>query len=60
MLDKVRELSGQEKQLFNALKAKQADKEVLDSLKAENKDRATKGLNMVFKKKRDIKELYHK
>mmetsp|Transcript_14695 Transcript_14695/g.25015 ORF Transcript_14695/g.25015 Transcript_14695/m.25015 type:complete len:110 (-) Transcript_14695:43-372(-) len=56
-LAKVREMIGQEKQISMRLKQKKEEEGVLDEMKQQNRERASKGFEPVFHKKRDMKTI---
>ena len=53
----IREMIGEEKQIKSLQKKHIESKGILDTIKQENKDRVSKGLAPVFKKKREFKEV---
>ena len=56
-LNHFRELIGSEKQLKNKIENFKKEQSLLGDLKNENKERVQKGLDPVFKKKRDVKNM---
>lgn len=48
---------GEERALIKKLKSTQEQKELIDQVKHENKERAQQGLAPIFKKKRDLKAM---
>ena len=56
----IRNFIGQEKDLINKSLNKRKDKQTITQAKQNNKDRVEKGLNPVFLKKREIKEMRYK
>ena len=56
-LNHFRELIGSEKQLKNKIENFQKEQQLLGDLKNQNKERVQKGLEPVFKKKRDVKNM---
>ena len=59
-LRRLRDMLGQEKDMANKGEQRKKDKEILKEVKQTNKDRAMKGLDPMFLKKRELKELRHK
>ena len=56
----IRELLGEEKQIQQKVKKHTEQTELIGQLKTDNRDRATKGLEPVYQKKRDIKNIEFK
>ena len=56
-LNHFRELIGKEKQLKNKINDLQKEHSLLKEMKNENKERVKKGLEPVFMKKRDVKNM---
>ena len=56
-LSQIRQMIGEEKTLKSMHKKHSEKKEILDSIKKENKERVAKGLSPIFKKKREFKEI---
>ena len=60
MVKQLREMLGEEKDALNKGQQRRKDKEILKEVKQENRDRAVKGLEPKFYKKRELKDLRHK
>ena len=52
---RISDLIGEEKQIRQNIKKQKEDNNTLTNIKSQNKERIDKGLNPIFKKKRDIK-----
>ena len=59
-LHKLRSLLGEERDRANKSKQKAQDKAILKEVKEQNKERAVKGQEPVYIKKRELKERRHR
>jgi len=59
-MKRLREMVGEEKDQVHKNEQKNKDKLILKEVKQQNKERAAKGLEPMFLKKRELKDMRHK